>query len=120
MKSTQSNKSSRLRRATKTTKKSTSTKPTQLVQPIRLVTIYSSPIRLAINRFLKIVVPQAVLFIPYLIAETNGKNVPAWVAPTLVFLGAIVTAFDKYLREIGVYEETPIDKLMFPKNHERA
>lgn len=87
---------------------------------IKTVFVTISPVRLAMNRFLKIVIPQAVLFLPYLVAETNGKDVPVWVAPTLAFIGAIVTALDKYLREVGVYEETPIDTLMFPKSHERA
>lgn len=87
--------------------------------PIPVVEISVSPVRLAVNRFLKIVIPQAVLFFPYLLAEVNGKDVPAWVAPTLVFLGAIVTAMDKYLRELGVYHETPIDRVMFRSEHER-
>lgn len=69
-------------------------------------------VKLGVLRFLKVVIPQAVLFIPYVTAEISGYNLPAWVAPTLVFVGAVVTGLDKLLRELGFYDETPLEKMI--------
>jgi len=58
-------------------------------------------------RFLRTTIPQLVLILPVLIARGQefDKYLPFWVVPTLILLGGVLTALDKYLRDIGFYTE---------------
>ena len=60
-----------------------------------------------IIRFIRTAVPQIVLILPVLIARGQefDKYLPFWVVPTLILLGGVATALDKYLRDIGFYTE---------------
>lgn len=60
-----------------------------------------------IIRFLRTVVPQLVFIIPVLIARGQefDKYLPFWVLPTLILLGGIVTALDKFCRDTGIYTD---------------
>jgi len=65
-----------------------------------------------IIRFIRTVVPQLVLVLPVLIARGQefDKYLPFWVLPTLICLGAILTAFDKWCRDTGFY--TDVKKIL--------
>ena len=52
----------------------------------------------AIKRFLRVVVPQVPAFLSYLMLELD----PQYTA-LLVFIGAVLTALDKFLRDLKVY-----------------
>ena len=52
----------------------------------------------AVVRFLKVVVPQVPAFLSYLMLELD----PQYTA-LLVFIGAVLTALDKFLRDLKVY-----------------
>jgi len=54
-------------------------------------------IEAAVKRFLRTVVPQ----LPAVIAYLAGVK-PEWTV-TLVFLGAVASALDKFLRDLEVY-----------------
>jgi hypothetical protein len=53
-----------------------------------------------ILRFLRSYLPQIPAICVYLADRAQMFDVPAWVIPTLVFVGAVATALDKYLREL--------------------
>jgi hypothetical protein len=59
----------------------------------------------ALKRFARTIVPQ----IPAVLAYLSGLK-PEWTT-LLVFLGAVVSALDKYFRDTGFYPE-PIQKLI--------
>jgi hypothetical protein len=60
-----------------------------------------------ILRFIRTVVPQLVLVMPVLIARGQefDKYLPLWVLPTLILFGGIITALDKWFRDIGLYTD---------------
>ena len=60
-----------------------------------------------IIRFIRTVVPQLVLILPVLIARGQEfeKYLPMWVLPTLILLEGIITALDKYYRDVGFYTD---------------
>jgi hypothetical protein len=65
-----------------------------------------------IIRFIRTVIPQLVLVMPVLIARGQEfeKYLPFWVLPTLILLAGIITALDKYFRDIGFY--TDVKKIL--------
>lgn len=60
-----------------------------------------------IIRFIRTVVPQLVLVMPVLVARGQefDKYLPLWVLPTLILLASILTAFDKWARDVGFYRK---------------
>lgn len=60
-----------------------------------------------IKRFLRTAIPQLVIIIPVLISRGQEfeKYLPIWVIPTLILIGSIVTALDKYFRDTGTYDD---------------
>lgn len=58
----------------------------------------------AIIRFIRVIVPQIPAFVAVVGEQTKYlKFLPAWVVPTLMLVGAIFTALDKFLRDIKAY-----------------
>lgn len=59
----------------------------------------------SLKRFLRAYVPQMVVMMPFVIgfAHEISQFMPVWVLPFLAFIGAFVTALDKFLRDIEVY-----------------
>lgn len=58
-----------------------------------------------IARLLRTYLPQVPSGITYLLTVFGYLELPFWVIPTLSLVGALATALDKFLREIGFYEE---------------
>lgn len=59
----------------------------------------------ALWRFIRVAVPQIPAVMTYLIEQAGvfqklGLILPEWVVPLFMFLGAIATAFDKFLRDM--------------------
>ena len=54
----------------------------------------------AVFRFLRTYIPQIPALTVFLVDKANGLNLPYWIVPTLVFVGAVATALDKYIREL--------------------
>lgn len=52
-------------------------------------------------RWARSFVPQVPAIAAYLADKAGALNLPEWVVPTLVFVGAVATALDKYLRSMG-------------------
>jgi hypothetical protein len=65
-----------------------------------------------IVRFIRTVIPQLVLILPVLIARGQefDKYLPFWVVPALILLAGVITALDKFLRDIGFY--TDVKKIL--------
>jgi hypothetical protein len=61
-------------------------------------------LKAAFIRFLRVFIPQIPAMVAQIGTMTESLTLPAWVAPTLSFIGIIATALDKYLRQMGVYE----------------
>lgn len=57
------------------------------------------------KRWLRTVLPQVPAVVAYVASVSEVVKLPAWVFPTAVLLGTLATALDKYLREIGFYDE---------------
>ena len=60
-------------------------------------------LKLAVGkRFFRTFLPQAILVFPFVIKyATEFKEIlPVWVLPVLVFVGSVMTALDKLVREI--------------------
>lgn len=59
-------------------------------------------LKMSFNRFWRVIIPQAVLFVPLLItlAEDLKEILPVWVIPALVTIASIATALDKFRREV--------------------
>lgn len=57
----------------------------------------------AIVRFLRVIIPQIPAFVAVIGEQTQFLSLPVWVAPVLMFVGAVATALDKLLRALGVY-----------------
>ena len=55
----------------------------------------------AIIRFMRTAIPQIPAITVYLADQAKVFNAPEWVVPTLMFVGAIATALDKFLRSIN-------------------
>ena len=62
-------------------------------------------VKLAVIRFLRTAIPQIPAVLAYILEVAKTADLPAWVVPALVPLGAIATALDKFLREVGFYED---------------
>ena len=58
-----------------------------------------------ILRFLRTYLPQVPAGIAYITPFISGYQLPTWVAPTLSLIGALATVLDKFLREVGFYDE---------------
>lgn len=56
-------------------------------------------------RFLRTYLPQVPAVIAYIMPYLTELQIPAWVAPTLSLVGALCTVLDKFMRELGLYEE---------------
>lgn len=56
-------------------------------------------------RWIRTFVPQIPALIAAIIPVVSTMDVPGWVVPTLVALGTIATAIDKFAREIGFYND---------------
>ena len=54
----------------------------------------------AFVRFLRTIIPQLPATFAYLAQQAQLLSVPEWVVPTLVLLGGIATALDKYIRSL--------------------
>ena len=54
----------------------------------------------ALKRFLRTAIPQIPAVTVYLADIASELDLATWVVPTFVFLGAIATALDKYMREV--------------------
>lgn len=65
-----------------------------------------------VKRWLRTVLPQIPTFALYVAQANDVVNLPEWVLPSFVLLGTLATALDKFLREIGFYDET-LEKLGF-------
>jgi|GEM_PF-5545411 hypothetical protein len=62
-------------------------------------------LKLAFIRFLRTVIPQIPAMVAFVQSTIDPTTVPGFVPPTLVLLGAIATAVDKFARELGLYTE---------------
>ncbi len=58
-----------------------------------------------IKRFLRTYLPQVPAGIAYLGMLTGNWQLPVWAPPLLSLIGAVTTALDKFLREIGFNDE---------------
>lgn len=56
-------------------------------------------------RFLRTWLPQAPAALVYVMTISQSWDLPIWVVPVLVFVGAVATSLDKLFRELGWYEE---------------
>lgn len=56
----------------------------------------------AILRFIRTAIPQIPAGITSVLSYTQGWNLPAWVVPTLMLIGAIATGVDKFLRDMNM------------------
>ncbi len=65
--------------------------------------ILSDAKRAAIWRFFRTIIPQIPALVAVIGEQTKLLNLPEWVAPTLMLVGAIATAVDKFLRAIKAY-----------------
>jgi len=59
----------------------------------------------ALWRFIRVALPQIPAVVAYLVQQAGvfqqvGVTFPEWVVPTLMFFGAVATAFDKFLRDM--------------------
>lgn len=54
----------------------------------------------AVWRFVRVVIPQLPAYCTIFAEKAKLVDAPDWVVPTLVFVGAVATALDKYLRDL--------------------
>jgi len=52
-------------------------------------------------RFTRVIIPQIPAYSVLLADQLRLIDSPAWVISTLMFIGAVATALDKYLRELN-------------------
>jgi hypothetical protein len=57
-----------------------------------------------IKRWLRTLLPQVPAGVAYLTGLSGTVDLPSWVVPSLMLLGTIATALDKFLREVGWYD----------------
>lgn len=54
----------------------------------------------ALLRFWRVMIPQIPAVATQLLDIANVLSLPEWVTPALIFVGAVATALDKFLRDI--------------------
>lgn len=65
-----------------------------------------------LKRWLRTLLPQVPGLLLYVAQVNDVVNLPSWVLPASVLVGTLATAVDKFLREVGFYDET-LEKLGF-------
>lgn len=58
-----------------------------------------------VSRWLRTVLPQVPALVAYVAQVSEVVKLPSYVFPLAVLLGTVATALDKFLREVGFYEE---------------
>lgn len=56
----------------------------------------------AIWRFVRTAIPQIPAGVTSILDYTQGWNLPIWIVPTLMLVGALATAIDKFLRDMNM------------------